>query len=185
MDYDLLVIRARKMMFGSGRANILKMLGSSETPAQGLGQVGSMLIKSLRESAKQGGRDISDEVAINAAAEIGKDLSDLAKSAGVYKYDSDKDELSELQDAMLWGVKYYGDGMIQSGEITPEMQAQAAKVTKEQNTLEVERNPMSDDQKKSLQQSVKQGIDDGGAPAGPTAGPGANGIIGGAMPGGM
>lgn len=186
MDYDLLVIRARKMMFGDGREDILTMLGSSETPAQGIGKVGSMLVKSLRQSAKQGGRDITDEVAINAAAEIGKDLSDLAKSAGVYKYDSDKDELEELEDAMLWGVKYYGDGMIANGEITPEMQAQAAQVVKEQNTMEVERNPdMTKEQRAGLKQSIQQGIADSGAPAGPTAGPGADGIIGGAMPGGV
>lgn len=124
-NYEMLVIRGRKIMFGKGKENILKMLGSSETPAQGIGKVGSMLLKSLVQSAKQQGREIGAEVALNAAPEIAEDLNDLAKVNKVFQYDSPEDEEKELADAMLWGVKYYGDGMISANEITPEMQSQA------------------------------------------------------------
>ena len=122
LDYDLLTVRARKMIFGKGREKILKMLGTSESPAQGIGKVGSMLIKSLMESSKQAGREIAGDVAINAAAEIAKDLNDLGVANKIFQYDSPEDEEKELADAMLWGVKYYGDGMIANNEITPEMQ---------------------------------------------------------------
>jgi len=156
-NYDLLVIRARKMMFGDSREKILTMLGASEKPSKGIGKV-------LRQSAKENGRDITDEVAVNAGSEIGEDLSDLAKSAGVFKYDSEEDEISELQDAMLYGVKAYGDGMIQSGEITPEIQAQAAKVTKEGNQREYDNAPKPKEDK--LRTAVNKGIVSGAAQKG-------------------
>ena len=172
-DYDLLVIRAQKIMFGDGREKILTLLGSGESPAKSIGQAESMLIKSLRQSAKEQGRDISDEIALNAGAEIGEDLSELAKSAGVFKYDSEADELQELEDAMLWGVKLYGDGMIQSGEITPEIQQAAAKVTQENNQREYDGAPKPPKPKKNkVGDAVRQGIDQGDN----------TGIINGAMP---
>lgn len=122
LDNDLIVTRARKMMFGKGRENILKQLGSSKTPAEGIGKVSAMLIRSLVTAAKEGGRDVSDDAALNAGHEVGEDLNDLAKANNVFTYDSEEDELSELQDASLWGVKYYGDEQISNNEITPEMQ---------------------------------------------------------------
>ena len=127
LDYDLLVIRAQKMMYGPGRENILKLISSGETPAQGLGKAAATLVKSLVQSGKQAGREISGEVAINAGAEIVEDLSELAVSSGVVEYENDKEETSELQDAMLYGVKFYGDGMVANGEITPDMQDMAKK----------------------------------------------------------
>ena len=140
------------------------MLGSSERPSQGLGKVAAMLIKSLRQSAKQSSREISDEVALNAGAEIIEDLSDLAKSAGVYTYESEEDEKSELEDSMLWGVKFYGDGMIQSGEITPEMQAQATKITKEGTQREYDNAPKPKEDK--VRDGVRKGIVSGAAQGG-------------------
>jgi len=116
LDYDLLTVRARKMMFGKGKNKILKMLGTSEAPAQAIGKVGSMLVKSLMTSAKESGREISGDVAINAGGEIANDLNDLGKANGVFVYDDEESEKSELADALLWGVKYYGDGMLAAGE---------------------------------------------------------------------
>lgn len=121
-DYDLLSVRGRKIIFGEGRESILEMLGSSETPAKGIGEVAAMIMKSLVSSAEQSGREISPDAAIEAGGDIVLDLNDLAKANGVFQYDSEEDETSELADAVLWGVKFYGDGMIQSGELTPEMQ---------------------------------------------------------------
>lgn len=136
MNYDMLVIRARKMMFGKGRDNVLKLLGSSNTPAEGLGQAASMIVKSLTNAAKEAGREISGEVAINAGAEIVDDLSELAKSKGVYQYDSPEEEKQQIEEAMLYGVKHYGDGMIAAGELTPEIQEQAKQQVQEGLTEE-------------------------------------------------
>ena len=121
-DYDLLSIRGRKMIFGPAKDDILAMLGSSETPAKGMGQAASMIIKSLIQSAKQSGREISPDAALEAALDVVEDLNDLAKANDVFSYDSPKDEEQELADSVLWGVKYYGDGMVNSGELTPEIQ---------------------------------------------------------------
>lgn len=127
LDYDLITVRARKMIFGQGKEKILTVLGSAETPSQGMGQAASMLVKSLQESAKAAGRPLSDEAALAAGTEIIEDLNELAKAKGVYTYDSNEEEVKEVSDALLWGVKYYGDGMIANGEIPPEMQKAAQK----------------------------------------------------------
>lgn len=127
LDYDLLTVRAQKIMFGSGKDKILTMLGTGESPAQSIGKVGAMIIKSLMQSSKQAGREIDGNTAIHAAIEVAEDLNALAKKNDVFQYESPEEEKKELDDAMLWGVKYYGDGMIANGEITPEMQQLAQK----------------------------------------------------------
>lgn len=127
MDYDLLTIRARKMMFGKGKEKILELLGASESPAKGIGKTGSMLMKSLIQSGKQQGRDISPEAAVNAAASIAEDLNDLAKANGVFQYDSPEEEEKELSNGVMWGIKIYGDGMLADGELTPEISELAKK----------------------------------------------------------
>jgi len=160
LDYDLLTVRAQKIMFGSGRENILTMLGSSESPAKGLGKTASMLVKSLMESAKQSGRKIDGNTAIHAGAEIVEDLSALAKSAGVFEYDSPEEEKKQMEDAMLWGVKFYGDGMVASGEITPEFQSLAKKQMEE--GLEKEGAMAPKPKEDGVASAVKEGIASGG-----------------------
>lgn len=130
-DYELLAVRARKLIFGDSKDKILTMLGTSETPAKGMGKAAAMIIKSLMDSAKQGGRELSQEAALEAGTDIIEDLSDLAKSNKVFEYDGDSDEQTQLEDAMLWGVKFFGDGQLQAGEITPEMQQHARQVMDE------------------------------------------------------
>jgi len=130
-DYDLLTIRARKMIFGKGKEKILELLGASESPAKGLGKTGSMLMKSLIQSAEAQGRDVSPEAAVNAGASIAEDLNDLAKANGVFQYDSPEEEEKELSEGVLYGVKLYGDGMIADGELTPEISELAKKQVQE------------------------------------------------------
>jgi len=130
-DYEMLTIRARKMMFGDGKDQILKMMGSSESPAKGIGQAASMLVKSLISSSKEQGREIGPDAAINAGSYIASELNDLGKSNGIFQYDSPQDEEKELKDAVLWGVKLYGDGMIEGGELTSEMTDLAKKTVVE------------------------------------------------------
>ncbi len=160
LDYDLLTIRAQKIMFGDGKDKILTLLGASDIPAKGMGKAASMIIKSLMDSAKQSGREIDGNTAINAAAEIVEDLSALAKSAGVYEYNSPEEEKKQMEDAMIWGVKYYGDGMIARGEITPEMQQIAQKQVDEGLAAEAATAPKPKEDK--VASAVKEGIASGG-----------------------
>ncbi len=169
MGYDLLTVRSRKMMFGKGREKILKLLGTGESPAKAMGQAGSMLIKSLMESSKQAGREISPETAINAATEIVEDLNDLAKANKVFQYDTPEDEQKELEEAMLWGVKFYGDGMIKSGEISPDMQ----KMAKQQVTEGLQEEQAKGPKKTPIAAGVGEAMTQ------------APGLVGGAMSGGV
>lgn len=168
-DYELIAVRARKIIFGSGKEKILKMLGSSESPAKGMGKVGAMIIKALTTSGKEQGRDISPDAAINAAAVILDDLNSLAKAKNVFKYDDQESEDSELQDAMLWGVKFYGDGMVAKGEITPQFKKMARNEMVKGMAEEQEQGPKP----KKMASAVNQAVNDQ-AMAGP-------GVVNGAM----
>jgi len=170
MDYEFLATRARKMIFGKSKEKILTMLGSSETPAKGLGRAGSMIIKSLMMSSKQQGKDISTETAINAAAVVLTDLNDLAKANGVFKYDTPKDEETEMSEGMLWGIKFYGDGMIANGEITPELQKMAMDQVKSGIAEETAKGP----QKTKVAEAVGQAVS--GPPQGLVSGVMNNGM---------
>lgn len=156
-DYEMLVIRSRKMMFGKGKEKILTLLGSSESPSKGIGKAGSMLIKSLMQSSKQQGREISPDAAINAGTAVAYDLNELAKANGVFQYDSPEEEEKELKEGIMWGVKLYGDGMIQSGEISPDMQ----NLAKKQVTQAIEEetgDKMPDTQMKPVNAAVNQAV---------------------------
>lgn len=147
MDYDLLAVRARKMIFGPSKSKMLELMGAAESPSQGMGQAASMLIKTLMAAAKEAGREIPGETAIAAGTEVISDLNELAKNNGVFEYDDQQSEQKELEDAMIWGVKYYGDGMLAGNEITEDMQKQAeqqvvAGIREEQGGMK--KNPIAD-----------------------------------------
>jgi len=129
MQYDMLTVRARKMIFGKGKEKILTMLGSSESPSKAIGQAGAMIMKALWQAAKKQGTEIASDVMIEAATEVADDLNELGKAKGIFKYDDQKSEDEEMEQAILWGIKFYGDGMVQSGEITPEIQKAAQEET--------------------------------------------------------
>jgi len=156
-DYEMLTIRARKMMFGDGKDQILKMMGSSEAPAKGIGQAASMLVKSLISSSKEQGRDIGPDAAINAGSFIASELNELGKANGIFKYDTPQDEEKELKDAVLWGVKLYGDGMIESGEVTVEMSNLAKKQVVEEINKEAESGSLP--KKNKMSQAVNNAVE--------------------------
>ena len=172
MDFDMLTVRARKMIFGKGRENILKTLGTAETPAKGMGRIGATIMKSLVSAAKDAGREISPDAAVAAAPEILQDLVDVAKSNKIFEFDTPEDEEKALTDAILWGVKYYGDGEIANGEITPQMREQAKQQVQAGLAAEQARAP----QKKPVAAGVEQAMTPPEKPAG---------LVSGAMQGGM
>ncbi len=146
-DYEMLVIRGRKIIFGENKEDLLEMMGSSEAPAKGLGQAASMIVKSLTSAAKEAGRDIGADAAINAGTMIVSELNELAVANNVFQYESQEDEDKEIKEGVLWGVKLYGDGMVESGELTPEItQAAKQQVTQgisEENTKNPQKTKMA------------------------------------------
>lgn len=173
-NYDLLVIRSRKMIYGPAQDDVLELLSAAESPAQGMGQAGSMILKSLVSSARESGREIDGSVVLAAGAEVVQDLNDLAKAKGVYEYDAPKDEEQQVTDALMWGAKYYGDGALASGELTPEMRAQAQKQMQE--GLAAEKGQQVDPPVTAQPTKIAQGVNQAMSPP--------PGIVGGQM-GGM
>lgn len=171
-DYDLLVTRARKMIFGKSKEKVLQVLGSSETPAKGMGMAGAMIARTLVKSSEEQGRQINADVVTNAGIEIVQDLNDLAVVNNVFKYDSPEDENNEMSDALLWGVKFYNDQAKAAGEITPEMQKEAQTLV--QQGIQEEQSGGGRMQKKPIPQGVNQAMN-----------PKPPGLVGGAMSGGM
>jgi hypothetical protein len=131
MQFDLLTVRARKMIFGPKKNDVLKMLGSGESPAKAMGQAGALILKGLIDAAANKGMEINQDVGTEAGAEVVEDLNELGKSAGVFKYDDEESEIKEVSDALLWGVKFYGEAMMSGDKLTPELQKQAQVLTVE------------------------------------------------------
>ena len=171
--YDMVVIRARKMIFGKNKEKILKTLGTAQTPSKGIGQVGSMLMKVIMQSSRDQGREIDPGIAINAGVEIVEDINELAVKNKIFQYESPEEEEEQLAEAMLWGVKYFGDGMIANGEVTPEIQKQAQALATEQIGLE-----NAGPKKKPIAAAVQQEMSGPAQPAQP------GGLVAGQM-GGM
>ena len=122
MQYDMLTVRSRKMIFGPAKDDVLKMLGASESPAKGMGEAGAMILKSLIDAAATKGTKINADVGTEAGTEVIDDLNELGKSAGVFQYDDEESEVKEMQDALLWGVKFYGEAANASSEIKKQAQ---------------------------------------------------------------
>lgn len=163
-DYDMLVARARKMMYGPSKDNILEAMGNAARPSKAMGNIAAMLLKSLMNSAKTKGREIDPNTVLEAGAEVVEDLNELGKSKGIFKYDSDEDELAEMEDAMLWGVKAFGEDMMAKGEITPALQQQAQAAAQQGMTEEMAT------QMKPAAAGVKQAMNPGGIIAGQMGG---------------
>lgn len=176
MQYDLLTVRARKMMFGPAKDDVLEMLGSSESPAQGIGQAGAMIMKALWMGAKESGMDIDSDTMIEAGSEIADDLNELGKAEGIFEYDDQASEDAEMEDALMYGVKNYGDGMVEGGEITPEMMSEAQQQVAE--GIESEGGPKASSTTQNQQTPIAQGVSQAVAPAAP---PPQGGLVGGQM----
>jgi hypothetical protein len=131
MQYDLLTVRARKMIFGKSKDKVLEMLGSSESPAKAIGQAGAMILKGLVDAAETKGMALNSDVVSEAGSEVADDLNELGKSAGVFQYTDQEEENAQMEEALLWGAKFYGDGTQTAKQLTPELQKTAQQLTVE------------------------------------------------------
>lgn len=162
MQYDLLTVRAQKMIFGKSKDKVLEMLGASESPAKGMGEAGAMIIKSLIDAAGKSGMEINADVGTEAGTEVIDDLNELGKSAGVFQYEDAEEEEKEMQDALLWGVKFYGEAM----QASPDIQRQAQQMTVEglaEEGPKKKSNPIAEGVSQATQ---PQGLVGGNMPAG-------------------
>jgi len=125
LEYDMILARAEKYIFGKGKEQVLKLLGSGETPAQSIGQAAAMVIRLIGQAAKGSGKELRPAAMQEAGMDLVEDLSELGKVAGVFQFADEAEEQEQLEQAVFYGMKYYGEAMQKAGEITPEMQQQA------------------------------------------------------------
>lgn len=157
--YDMIVARALTFMHGDGQKNILKMLGSGETPAKGLGLVTANIAQMMNQSATEGGREVTPETLLNASAEIMEELNDMAQAAGIFKYDNEQEATEQIEDAMGLAMKYYGDMDLQAGKITPELQEEAQmEVRKGVEREQAQMKPVDAGVKQALGNNKKPGM---------------------------
>lgn len=124
-NYDMVVARAIKIIYGEGQDDILKLMGSSETPAEGMGRATANIIRVVQQSAKENKREISTETLMYAGMEIIQELSEHGKEQGIFTYDDDDDELTQIQDAGMYATQFYGKAQEANGEIPQEERQKA------------------------------------------------------------
>ena len=124
-QYELVVSRALSFMHGDGQEGVLKTLGSAETPAQGVGLVTAKFARMAKKSARDQGKDIDDEVLLNAASEIVEDLMELGQEAKVFQFEDEQEAQEQTEESLLWAMKYYGMEALEAGELDMEQAKQA------------------------------------------------------------
>jgi len=138
-NYDMIVSRAIKIIHGEGQDDILKLMGASESPAEGMGRVTADIIRVIYQSAKEGQRDITPEVLMYAGVEIIQELSEFGQARGVFEYEDTDEEATQIQDAGMYATQFYGKAEQAAGEIPPEMKSQAQQ--KVASEIEKEKGP--------------------------------------------
>lgn len=137
--YDMVVSRGIKIIYGQGKDDILKLMGASESPGQGMGRVVANIVSVIYNQAKENGKEVPDDVLMHAGFELIQELSEYGTTKGVFEYENDKEEEQEIQDAVMWATKYFGESQQAAGKITPEMKQQAGMQV--QKGLEEEQGP--------------------------------------------
>lgn len=120
-QYDLVASRALKYIHGKGRDQILQSMGAANSPAEGIGQVTAHLFRQIKDSAKQGGQEIDDEIMLNAAGEVVEDLAELGQKEGIFKFDDQAEAQEQTEDSLLWAMQYYGKEAQGRGELDADL----------------------------------------------------------------
>lgn len=115
--YDLVVARAYKFIYGEGKDQTLQVLSSGETPADGIGRATAMILRAIKKSAEESGKDIEGDILFHAAAEIAEDLSEFGKVAKVFKYRDEAEDQEQTEQSLFYALKYYGEEALANGEI--------------------------------------------------------------------
>ena len=119
-DYDLVVARAYKFIYGEGKDQTLKTLSSGENPADGIGRATAMILRAIKVSADQSGKKIEGDILFHAAAELAEDLSEFGKTAKVFEFRDEDEDVQQTQESLFYAMKYYGEEAMANGEIDQE-----------------------------------------------------------------
>lgn len=141
-QYNNIVVNAMSMMYSNPDmagmiARRLKSEAENFGIANAIGQQTANIMLSVVRAMKKTGEEPDPDVVQNAGMEIFAEVFEIAERTGqVPRGQEDKIK----QDAVYEGTRYYGDKMLKSGEITPEMQQQARQAV-EQDVARSQQQP--------------------------------------------
>lgn len=116
--YDRVMLNALKIVYPEGEAEatvspkILAALKGSDNPMLNLSTATVSLVIGLRDSAKQAGNPVPDDVLYHAAIAIVEELAEVAEAANIHDY-SEKD----IENAFYGALDMYRSAATQSGDI--------------------------------------------------------------------
>jgi hypothetical protein len=122
--YDTVMVAALAQIYSDQTfpTVVEKLKSQKEEIGAGIGHTAAMILMSIKGAAEQQGKQIPDDVLFGAGQEVVAELIQVAIDAKLMD-EAQTDDI--LQQAMLEGMKVFGQSEIDSGQVTPEMQAQA------------------------------------------------------------
>lgn len=107
------VINGSELLYAEdSREGVMKILESSQNPAEGIGNVALMIVQKL-ESSLQGG--VGDEVLLAGAVQLVDEIAGFGEEAGLFQVDENM-----IQMALAYAVQEYIKGGLAKGKYTQE-----------------------------------------------------------------
>lgn len=114
--YELVVARAVKFFHSKGKDQTLKMLSAGESPADAIGRTASMIVRAIKKSADESKKPIDDTILFHAGIEIVQELFEYGTEAGIFNFADDEEAQQQLDEALFFALKYYGEEALASNE---------------------------------------------------------------------
>jgi hypothetical protein len=117
-EYEQFVGNAMSIIYpddGQVSPNVVQALQGSDDPMMNLATTAVSLVSSLRDSAKQAGHRVPDEILYHGAVAIIEELGEVAEAAGIHDYSED-----DLEQALYLSLDLYRTAGEQSGDVDAE-----------------------------------------------------------------
>lgn len=102
-QYDRFIDMAFRLIYDQKSfPSILKRLTATPDPVEGLAAVVVMVVSRLKDSAKQQGLELSNDVLFHGGTELLEDLADTAAKAGIHQYTA-----QEMEKALYRALDLY------------------------------------------------------------------------------
>jgi hypothetical protein len=118
-QYDQVVTNALSVIYPQGEGgdaqvspSVLKGLNGSESPIMNLATTAVTMVIHLRDSAKQAGHPISDDVLFHAGLQIVQELAEVADAAKIHDY-TDK----EIEQSFYQALDMYRTAAEKTGDV--------------------------------------------------------------------
>lgn len=127
-QYDTVVVAGLSFLYndtGGAKAAVQKLKSEVEgggTLARAIGHTVAMILISVNRAVKKKGGEVPKDVMFAAGQEVLAALIELAEEAGLTKGE-DPDKL--LKNSAFEAVQFYGNSMLQTGELTDQDRAEA------------------------------------------------------------